>query len=390
MDSIISALTTSSFAWPLQFCLFSTVVTYIASVLTSNVSQVDRVWTFLPLIYTAYFALLPLWPLEQTIPLLPFVPSDLQSESQDIFWSPRALILLFLVTIWMFRLSYNTYRRGLFSLSDEDYRWAVLRAQLPPFLFQLVNLTFIAATQNLLLLTLGYPAYLASMQKPQMLYSDAFLELWALGVLLIEFTADNQQFVYQTYKHAYLDHFRKAASSSAAHTHALEVASKAAWPFASPSPAQSISTANASDSGRTLLTNLRLTPTEAHRGFITSGFWAYSRHPNFACEQTFWWIICFIPFSARAYPLVMFGDGAVTSFLEMIMSALENIKSTFTFTHFPNPTSLTSLTPFLPLLPALLLSILFFSSTLYTEAISKSKYPLPTPLTKLESRCLPF
>ncbi|KAE9382875.1 hypothetical protein BT96DRAFT_982779, partial [Gymnopus androsaceus JB14] len=74
-------------------------------------------------------------------------------------WSPRPLILLSLVTIWMFRLSYNTYRPGLFSLSDEDYRWAVLRTELSPFLFQLVNLTFIAATHNVPLLTLGYLAY---------------------------------------------------------------------------------------------------------------------------------------------------------------------------------------------------------------------------------------
>jgi hypothetical protein len=27
--------------------------------------------------------------------------------------------------------------------SDEDYRWAILRAQLHPVLFQIVNLTFI-------------------------------------------------------------------------------------------------------------------------------------------------------------------------------------------------------------------------------------------------------
>jgi steroid 5-alpha reductase family enzyme len=46
-------------------------------------------------------------------------------------------------TIWMSRLSYNTYRRGLFSLSDEDYRWAVLRQRMPPWLFQVLNLTFI-------------------------------------------------------------------------------------------------------------------------------------------------------------------------------------------------------------------------------------------------------
>lgn len=114
MDSILTALTTSSFAWPLQFCLFSTIVSYVASVVTSNVSQVDRVWTFLPNIYTAYFALMPLWPRPtgDPTPLLPFVPADLQSQLEPHSWSPRALLLLGLITTWMFRLSYNTYRRG--------------------------------------------------------------------------------------------------------------------------------------------------------------------------------------------------------------------------------------------------------------------------------------
>ncbi len=64
----------------------------------------------------------------------------------------------------MLRLSYNTWRRGLFKLcvfpsalcphpylvmlnfvhsNDEDYRWAILRNKLPTWLFQVVNLTFI-------------------------------------------------------------------------------------------------------------------------------------------------------------------------------------------------------------------------------------------------------
>lgn len=64
----------------------------------------------------------------------------------------------------MFRLSYNTWRRGLFNLyvlpspgsffprcadfeaihsKDEDYRWVVLRKQIPLWLFQITNLVFI-------------------------------------------------------------------------------------------------------------------------------------------------------------------------------------------------------------------------------------------------------
>ncbi len=37
---------------------------------------------------------------------------------------------------------------------------------------------------------------------------------------------------------------------------------------------------------------------ELDRGFVTSGLWAWSRHPNFAAEQTFWVLLyqwsCFL------------------------------------------------------------------------------------------------
>lgn len=38
------------------------------------------------------------------------------------------------------------------------------------------------------------------------------------------------------------------------------------------------------------------TPEDAQRGFVTKGLWAWSRHPNFACEQVTWWILyAFVP-----------------------------------------------------------------------------------------------
>ncbi|KAJ3805117.1 DUF1295-domain-containing protein [Lentinula aff. lateritia] len=338
----------SPLAYPFSLCLFSTAATYIASVLTSNVSQVDRLWTFLPTIYTAYFALGPLWPEEPTsvggvwIPFVPFVPAQLHAQyprderTGALTVPTRALVLLTLINLWMLRLSYNTFRRGLFSLADEDYRWAVLRRQLNArfgavagqVVFQIVNLTFIAGIQNVLLMGLGWPAYLAVTQTPTtgsatLVTTDYLLALWALGVLAVEFTADNQQFVFQTYKHALLAPGKPQAQ---ANTHALRRASAVAWPCASPE------------------TDLTLTPADARRGFLTSGLWRYSRHPNFACEQTFWWIICAIP---------------AFSFLSPSL-----------FTSF-------SLTTLIPFLPAVALSLLFLSSTAYTEAISASKYPRP-------------
>ena len=109
-----------AFVQPVQFLVFNIVWTYIASVLTGNASQVDRVWTFLPTLYTAYFTFYP---------LLDGVDPAIKSHGVH----PRALIMLSLQvchtetraayrliglwkTIWMIRLSYNTWRRGLFSL----------------------------------------------------------------------------------------------------------------------------------------------------------------------------------------------------------------------------------------------------------------------------------
>ena len=102
------ALPLTAFTWPLQFCAFTTVVTYVASVITSNVSQVDRLWTFLPTIYTAYFALLPLWPHRvQPFPLCPFVPEELVFAADLDGLNPRATLMLGVIVIWMFRYVMN-------------------------------------------------------------------------------------------------------------------------------------------------------------------------------------------------------------------------------------------------------------------------------------------
>jgi steroid 5-alpha reductase family enzyme len=49
-------------AFPVKFCLFNILWTFLAGEITGNVSQVDRVWTFLPVLYSAYWGIyLPLY-----------------------------------------------------------------------------------------------------------------------------------------------------------------------------------------------------------------------------------------------------------------------------------------------------------------------------------------
>ena len=79
--------------YPLKLCLATTLATYTASLITGNVSQVDRIWTVMPTLYIAYWALLPLWPHGSAGwgYLSPFVPDEAAHFARD--FSPRALLM---------------------------------------------------------------------------------------------------------------------------------------------------------------------------------------------------------------------------------------------------------------------------------------------------------
>jgi hypothetical protein len=122
--------------YPLKLCAATTVTTYALSVVTGNVSQVDRLWTFLPTLYTAYWALLPLWPSFDNRGwrlFAPYVPEESTYFARD--FSPRALLMLGLTVriitpdhlqvtltdsvkkvLWTLRLTYHAWRRGFFRL----------------------------------------------------------------------------------------------------------------------------------------------------------------------------------------------------------------------------------------------------------------------------------
>lgn len=83
--------------WPVAFMAGVTAICYVVSEITGNVSQVDRLWPVLPLVYAAYFALLPLWSTSSFLGILPYLPENAPAElSSD--YSPRAL-LMFALTV---------------------------------------------------------------------------------------------------------------------------------------------------------------------------------------------------------------------------------------------------------------------------------------------------
>lgn len=186
---------------------------WIASLITGNYSQVDRLWSILPVLYVFHFA------------------------AHGGFTDLRLALMTTLAVLWGTRLTYNYARKGGYRSGSEDYRWPVIRGRLGPVGFQLLNATFIAPFQNVLLMLLATPAYIAAQMRGHPL---GVLDLLAAALLLAFWTgeavADQQQWRFQLEKEQ------------------------------------------------------RLRQGDA-RGpqFLAGGLFRFSRHPNFFCEQGMWW-----------------------------------------------------------------------------------------------------
>jgi steroid 5-alpha reductase family enzyme len=159
------------------------VVCFLVSEITRNYSQVDKLWSIMPLVYS--FVTLASFP------------------------SPRIWIMSIAVTLWGLRLSFNFYRKGGYSLipwrGEEDYRWIVAR-QKPllkgRFRFGLFNLFFISFYQHFLILLFSSPLLLAAKNRgSELTLLDFIAATLMMLFLVIETIADNQQFRFQSLKH---------------------------------------------------------------------------------------------------------------------------------------------------------------------------------------------
>jgi len=203
---------------------------FIVSSIAKNYSQVDKLWSILPIAYTWIIAF-------------------------ESGFEPRLILMTSMVTLWGIRLSYNFWRRGGYSLKiwsgKEDYRWAVLQAK-PEFAAKwrwvLFNLLFISVYQMGLILLITLPA-LRSMEGRTLSWGDGILAVILLFFLVIETIADQQQWNYHKQKKALIN------------------------------------------SGEEL-------PEKYKKGFVHYGLWSLARHPNYAAEQAFW--IAFYFFSVIA------------------------------------------------------------------------------------------
>ena len=213
---------------------------------------------------------------------------------------PRAAVAACIITVWGIRLSYNFYRKGGYKWEGEDYRWEVLRNSMSPALYHLFHIFFIAIAQNLLLTAITLPLavswHTTCVAKRVVAFNgfDALAIVACIFCLIIEAVADQEQFDFHGRKHAG-----------------------------------------------------RLHASEKKLGFLADGLFAFSRHPNFFAEQSFWLSVCLFA-SASSGQWVGWWCAGVAGLIA-----------------------------------------LFHGSTNFTEEISASKYPEYAAYTKRVNRLVP-
>jgi steroid 5-alpha reductase family enzyme len=159
---------------------------FVVGEISRNNSQVDKLWSIVPIYYVWHMTLLA--------PVL----------------SERMVLMAVLATIWGARLTFNFARRGAYTwrfwAGEEDYRWEELRKRPGfnnKFIWGLFNLFFISAYQNILIFSFTVPilATLSDQANPALNGIDYLLAALMLLAVGIEFVADQQQYVFQTEKH---------------------------------------------------------------------------------------------------------------------------------------------------------------------------------------------
>lgn len=163
--------------------LFVALYCFVVGEITSNNSQVDKLWSIVPAFYTGYFA----------------YASD---------WHPRVTLMAALTMVWAIRLTYNFSRRGAYTwkfwAGEEDYRWQILRNEPmfnSRFKWATFNLFFISLYQNALILLFTLPALMAAGSQKPIGPGDWILAILMLTLIAFEFVADQQQWDYQSEKY---------------------------------------------------------------------------------------------------------------------------------------------------------------------------------------------
>lgn len=212
------------------------------SLLTLSIAWNDRLWTIIPPIFAMLYAIHPV------------ISQDGHTGSSlDI----RLTIMAILVITWGTRLTWNAIRRGVFSSGfiDHRYHWFRVNYMNNRFLFWPLYLTLCWFFTFMLALATS-PLYFAWIRRglePRLDALDVIAIVGMTGSMFLEALADNQQYRFQKQK----AEWRLQTQSSTTPTFSVDIL-----------PARRHDLIN---------------------GFLQSGLFAYSRHPNFFAEICTWW-----------------------------------------------------------------------------------------------------
>ena len=191
---------------------------------TTNNSQMDKLWSILPVVYT--------WVIAARGGM-----------------NARLVVMAVLATLWGARLTVNFARKGAYRLKfwegEEDYRWKVLRAKKefqPHWKWMVFNFFFICIYQNALVLMTTFPALVLMNSTVPFGWMDGVAAVLMLGFIIYETVADEQQWRFQSTKWKMISKGKK----------------------------------------------LEELPAPYNKGFNTVGLWSVSRHPNYFAEQAIW------------------------------------------------------------------------------------------------------
>ena len=205
-------------------CGCSAVYCFVVGELTRNNSQMDKLWSLLPIAYAWVIAARAGMPV-------------------------RMVVMACLATLWGARLTFNFGRKGAYKLifweGEEDYRWVLLRSRKefqPHWKWMLFNFFFISIYQNVLVLMTTLPALVLMNSDKPFGWMDGVVAALMLGFIIYETVADEQQWAFQTAKWKMIKAGKK----------------------------------------------LEELPSPLNLGFNTTGLWGVSRHPNYFAEQGTW------------------------------------------------------------------------------------------------------
>ena len=239
----------------LIICGSSALYCFVVGEISRNNSQMDKLWSILPIAYTWVIAI---------------------KGNMD----PRLVIYAILVSIWGIRLTINFARKGAYSIKfwsgEEDYRWKILRSKKPftnKFLWALFDLFFISIYQNALVLAICLPSLVCMGSEDPLSYVDFIAIFLVMFFILVEIIADEQQMFFYTNRSLLMKEGKK----------------------------------------------LEELPAPYNKGFNTFGLWKRCRHPNYLAEQAIWLCLYLFVIGANQATYYVFNWSMVGSLVLVLL-----------------------------------------------------------------------